>query len=218
MKTAIRIISKILPEQFKNFLKKFRKFNAINNLDKQLLEYLNIKNGFYIECGANDGVNQSNTWYFETNLNWKGILIEPNVKSFNKLINNRSSKNIFENVALVSESLKKKKKKIYLIDNGLTSKITDINNASNIKEVAIETLSNILIKHKINNINLFSLDVEGYEKEVLEGVNLNIFNIDYILIETNYFDQINIILKNYNYIFIKKLGFNDYLFKKVKIK
>jgi hypothetical protein len=36
-------------------------FNAINNLDKKLLKYINFKNVFYIECGANDGVNQSNS-------------------------------------------------------------------------------------------------------------------------------------------------------------
>ena len=58
------------------------------------------------------------------------------------------------------------------------------------------------------------MDVEGYEKEVLEGLNLDVFNIDYILIETNYFNKINLILKNYNYILLKKLSFNDYLYKK----
>jgi hypothetical protein len=81
----INILKKILPVRFKTFLKKFRKFNSINNLDKKLLKYLNFKNGFYIECGANDGVNQSNTWYFEKSLNWIGILIEPNKQIFQEL-------------------------------------------------------------------------------------------------------------------------------------
>ena len=67
----------LFPQKIKTFFKKFKKFNALNNIDKRLLEYLNYPNGFFIECGANDGVNQSNTWYFEKNLNWKGILIEP---------------------------------------------------------------------------------------------------------------------------------------------
>ena len=102
----ISLFKKILPTKFKTFLKKHRKFNAINNLDKKLLKYINFKNGFYIECGANDGVNQSNTWYFEKCLNWKGILIEPNKKIFKELIKNRSPNNIFENVALVSEDFK----------------------------------------------------------------------------------------------------------------
>ena len=208
----INILNKILPVRFKTFLKKFRKFNSINNLDKKLLKYLNFKDGFYIECGANDGVNQSNTWYFEKSLNWRGILIEPNKQIFQELKKNRSSKNIFENVALVSESFSKK---IYLTNNNLESKITGNLNNSNI-EVFTSTLNNILKKNEIYKINLFSLDVEGYEAEVLLGLNLNFFDIDYILIETNDFDKINFMLKNFNYRFEEKLSFHDYLFKKNK--
>jgi FkbM family methyltransferase len=207
------ILKKILPVRFKTFLKKFRKFNSINNLDKKLLKYLNFKDGFYIECGANDGVNQSNTWFFEKSLNWRGILIEPNKKIFEELKKNRSSKNIFKNVALVSESFSKK---IYLTNNNLESKVTGNIDNNNI-EVFTSTLNHILKKNKIYKINLFSLDVEGYEAEVLKGLNLNFFDIDYILIETNDFDKINFMLKNCNYRFEEKLSFHDYLFKNNKL-
>jgi FkbM family methyltransferase len=213
----ISILKKILPTKFKTFLKKFRKFNSINNLDKKLLKYINFKDGFYIECGANDGVNQSNTWYFEKILNWRGILIEPNIESFKNLKNNRSSKNIFKNVALVSEDFKNKNEDIYLIENNLESKLTNaVNPLSQKVKVATETLNNILKELNINKINFFSLDVEGYEEEVLKGLNLNIFDIDYILIETNNLDKINCMLKNCNYILQEKLSFHDYLFKKNK--
>ena len=211
----ISILKKILPSKFKTFLKKFRKFNSINNLDKKLLKYLNFKDGFYIECGANDGVNQSNTWYFEKILNWTGILIEPNKKSFKNLKNNRSSLNIFKNVALVSEDFKNKNEEIYLSENNLESKLTNDKNSIN-QKVVTETLNNILKEFNVNKINLLSLDVEGYEEEVLRGLNLNIFDIDYILIETNNFDKINFMLKNYNYTLQEKLSFHDYLFKKTK--
>ena len=209
----ISILKKILPSKFKTFLKKFRKFNSINNLDKKLLKYLNFKEGFYIECGANDGVNQSNTWYFEKVLNWRGILIEPNKISFKNLKNNRSSKNIFRNVALVSEDFKNKNELIYLCENNLESKLTNTVNPLS-QKVATETLNNILKALNVNKINFFSLDVEGYEEEVLKGLNLNIFDIDYILIETNNFDKINFMLKNCNYTLQEKLSFHDYLFKK----
>ena len=209
----ISILKKILPTKFKTFLKKFRKFNSINNLDKKLLKYLNFKEGFYIECGANDGVNQSNTWYFEKVLNWRGILIEPNKISFKNLKNNRSSKNIFRNVALVSEDFKNKNELIYLCENNLESKLTNTVNPLS-QKVATETLNNILKALNVNKINFFSLDVEGYEEEVLKGLNLNIFDIDYILIETNNFDKINFMLKNCNYTLQEKLSFHDYLFKK----
>ena len=36
------------------------------------------RNGFFVECGANDGQFQSNTVYFEEKLNWTGLLVEAN--------------------------------------------------------------------------------------------------------------------------------------------
>jgi len=35
------------------------------------------KNGVFVDIGANDGVTISNTWYFEKELGWDGIAIEP---------------------------------------------------------------------------------------------------------------------------------------------
>ena len=78
-------ISALFTKKTKTFFKKFRKFNALNNLDKKLLQYINYNNGFYIECGANDGVDQSNTWHFEKFKNWHGILIEAHPEIFLEL-------------------------------------------------------------------------------------------------------------------------------------
>ena len=47
-------IKGFFPVKLKTFLKKF---NAYHQLDIKLLKYLNFENGFYIDCGANDGVN-----------------------------------------------------------------------------------------------------------------------------------------------------------------
>ena len=150
----ISILKRVLPVRFKTFLKKFRKFNSINNLEKKILKYLNFKDGFYIECGANDGINQSNTWYFEKSLNWRGILIEPNKQIFKELKKNRSSKNIFKNVALVSEDFKNKNEEIYLIKNNLNSKLTNVCTSFN-QKVVTETLNNILKEINVNKINFF---------------------------------------------------------------
>jgi hypothetical protein len=102
-----KILKGLLPIKLKIYLKKFKKFNAYHNLDKKLLKYINYQNGFYIDCGANDGVNQSTTWYFEKYLNWRGILIEPVPEIYNELKNNRSNNNFFYNYALVSKKYNK---------------------------------------------------------------------------------------------------------------
>ena len=64
-------------------------FYGLHDLDKKMLKYINYKNGVFIEVGANDGLTQSNTAYFEKNLNWTGLLIEPNNKQFLKCKENR---------------------------------------------------------------------------------------------------------------------------------
>ena len=36
-----------------------------------------MKNGFFIEAGADDFVKSSNSLYFEQKYNWTGLLVEP---------------------------------------------------------------------------------------------------------------------------------------------
>ena len=44
------------------------------------------RNGFYVECGGYTGEVLSNTLFFETQRDWKGILIEPDDINFAKLL------------------------------------------------------------------------------------------------------------------------------------
>jgi FkbM family methyltransferase len=205
-------ITSLFPKKLKTFFKKFRKFNALNQLDKKMLEFINYENGFFIECGANDGVDNSNTWYFEKNLNWSGILIEPLNKQFQELKKNRSKKNKFYNLALSSSETKK----IIIEDNDHMSKII-INNIkrikSNYKSVDSSTLTKILDEVSAPSlIDFFSLDVEGFEGQVIKGINFDKYNFKYFLIETQNDEVINFLISK-NYIFIKKLSHHDLLFK-----
>ena len=51
--------------------------------------------------------------------------------------------------------------------------------------VKCRTLNSILKELDIKNIDLFSLDVEGYELEVLKGFDIKKYQFKYILIEIN---------------------------------
>ena len=46
---------------------------SINNIEFELSNYLKFNNGFYIEAGANDGVNQSNTLSLSIHQGWRGL-------------------------------------------------------------------------------------------------------------------------------------------------
>ena len=69
---------------------------------------------------------------------------------------------------------------------------------------------------KVNKIDFFSLDVEGYELSVLNGLDFGQFRPSYILIETandqNYQDIIKDYMQKKDYKFLESLSGNDDLF------
>jgi FkbM family methyltransferase len=202
-------------------------------LSEKILEYLNFENGFYIECGANDGVTQSNTLTLEKKYNWNGILIEPSVVKYKECLNNRNSKNIILNCALVSNEYKQNTIKGDF--NGhLMSSVGGVRLKSGLSvEVEAKTLTSILDKYNVKNIDFFSLDVEGYEINVLKGLDFKKYKPNYILIEVYDFEyeEIYQLMTEKNYELIKNLSdfnltnnpawdgtHNDYLFKYINDK
>ena len=182
IKNLIISFKGFFPVKLKTFLKKFRKFNGYQGLDKKMLKYINYKNGFYIECGANDGVNQSNTWYFEKKLGWKGVLIEPVESVFKELKKNRNEKNFFFQKALRPIYFKEKVVELNLNEN---DSLTTRSKTDNIKrkKIKVKTSNLNYILNKIEApkiIDFFSLDVEGDEYEILSSISEN--NLDQIKI------------------------------------
>lgn len=159
------------------------KFYSQGFEDYKLYEkYLNYENGFFIELGAMDGVKFSNTKFFEDNLNWSGILIEP-TNQFNDLIKNRP--NCFNFNFAVSE----RNGRIDFIGEGaiggIKSTMSFIHKLTfgieNLKSYEVDSipLKDILFLAKqqgakINLIDFLSIDVEGGELEVLKTFDWNI--------------------------------------------
>ena len=215
-----------IPLIFKKYLKKFY---GKNQLDKKLLNYLNYDNGFYIEIGAHDGITQSNTFYLEKNRNWRGILIEPSKKIFEKCIKYRSNKNYFYNRACVSFNYKSKYLKLnysYLKtysdkflekkrikDYILNPEILYGDETFTYNALAV-TMNSLLLKSNAPKIiDFMSLDTEGAEFEILRGIDFRQYKFKYLLIETNSFLKLKQFMKKNNYDFIKKFNENDFLFK-----
>jgi len=233
--TILYEIKKCNFQELENFLKPQVKKDpyCASNCKKEpimtrLLDYLSgIENGFYIEAGAFDGIVQSNTKFLEEEYNWTGILVEPSIV-FNDLKKNRPF-NILINKCLVSNEYKDNKINGYF-NQGLMSGINNFNNSKDDKivQVECETLTSILDRLEIKKIDFFSLDVEGYEKSVLEGLDLKKYRPTYILIEI--FENNRQLVFNYmienHYIFLENItnynrfdnpgwsgDHNDYLFK-----
>ena len=211
----------LFPVKLKTYFKKFKTFNGYDGLDKKMLNYINYKNGFYIECGANDGVSQSNTWYFEKKLGWKGLLIEPIGVVFDELKKNRSKRNFFFKRALRPLNYKKKNIELKLdIKDTLSTRSTFDNVDTRVKiKVKSTNLHYILKKIRAPNIiDFFSLDVEGDEFHVLKGINFKAYRFRYILVETYELNKLKNFLEKHGYKYVKKMSNrNDHLFKIKKI-
>ena len=110
-----------------------------------------------------------------------------------------------------------KKKKITLESNNLYSKINlSYYSKKNTINASATTLDKILEVNKIKkDIDFFSLDVEGYEMHVLNGINFKKHIIKNFLIETSNFSTVYLFLKKNNYRFVKKLSPHDYLFSRL---
>ena len=162
-----------------------------SQLGEDLFIYRNFinkerKDGIYIELGACDGILFSNTLFFEKELKFHGILIEPVSKFFSKLLQNRYY-NLCYNCAISTE-----KEDTEILVNGAVSgmkkhmKETFIKNwhkNSLVKKVKTTTLSSILHDHKIKYVDFLSLDVEGGELDVLQTIDFQATPMYLICIE-----------------------------------
>lgn len=152
------------------------------------------KNGKYIELGAMDGILYSNTKFFEDNLEWSGILIEPNIHQYKKLLINRPKNYLFNNlVSDIDEEVEFK----FFVDNyagvsGITKTLPSehlsgffriINEPQGSVRIKPVTFKSIIEQTDIKHFDFLSLDVEGHEVNVLKSWDFSV-PIDIILIET----------------------------------
>jgi FkbM family methyltransferase len=201
-------------------------------LDQKIERYLPQETGFYVELGANDGISQSNTLYFERYKNWKGVLVEPTPHNYLKCLSNRSKDNYIACNACVSFDYKDRFVEI-LFSNlmtsslGLESDIQDPASHANAGRQFLEgdervfsfgavakTLNQILIEANApQKIDFLSLDVEGVEIEVLKGVDHSKFRFQFMCIECQDLKKLKGYLQQYDYELIEQLSYHDYLFR-----
>lgn len=183
-------------------------------LDDKLAPYLNFRNGVFIEAGANDGVSQSNTYYLAKALGWHGVLVEAVPRLFRKCRKSRPDSKIF-NCALVAPENEGAKVTIRDVgEQGLLSKIAECEAPSDDSIVATEgrTLTSVLAEAGLTRVDFFSLDVEGYELDVLRGLDLSRFQPRFILVETGQAEVIDGYLSTH-YERLAQLSYHDYLYR-----
>ncbi len=165
--------------------KKYYSFSGIDVVLENI--FRNKKNGFYIDVGCQHPIKNNNT-YLLNQKGWKGINIDldkDNIDLFN--ISRPDDVNV--NVAIsnkideVDLFFYHKKSPI----NTINKQISDYQKAkvNQVKKIKTDTLNNIISTSKYSNLkfDLLSIDVEGHELQVLQGLDFNLYSPDVIVVE-----------------------------------
>lgn len=209
-----------------------QEFFGQDRLDQELLAFLPLETpGYFIEMGANNGIAQSNTKHLELFHGWRGLLIEPWKPNFDRLSVTRSKKTVSVHAACVSFNYPDSEVHLYYsnlltIAQGLESEKPNaydwakgaeflLPKGSSVVEFSApaKTLNSILRDVSApRSIDLFSLDVEGAEIEVLKGINFEEYSFGVLCIESDSIADIEKLLHSKGYRIAAKPSFHDYVF------
>lgn len=154
-----------------------------------------IKNrgGYFVEFGATNGIDLSNTYLLETEFSWTGILAEPARLWEKQLKANRPNASIEtlcvwkdSNSSLIfNETDEPELSTIDIFSDADGHRKTRL--AGKKYEVQTISLNDLLIKHGAPKyIDYLSIDTEGSEYEILQAFNFNEYSFRIITVEHNY--------------------------------
>ena len=165
------------------------------------------RDGFFVEVGVGDGRHLSNTYMLEKTYGWRGLLVEPN-RSFHDSIRRVRSANLDCRAAAARSGLSVDFEEV--LGEGEYSRIAGygghVDRGTGTARYVVETatLSDILEAHRApEHIDYISIDTEGNETDVLEGLDFSRYQFDVLTIEHNFDRQrltkINCLLAQHHY-------------------
>ena len=193
--------------------------------DLWVLNKLNwIRNGYFVEFGATDGVLLNNSWLLEKYFDWNGICAEPNPKFLKNLKTNRKC-NVSDKCVFSTSN-----QKVGFILADVYGGIKNFGNddshkdkrdayASHGQTIEVETISliDLLKEHDAPfEIDYLSIDTEGSEFEILNAFDWEAYSIKCITVEHNFTpmrQQIRELLISKGYV-CEEAQWDDWYFKK----
>lgn len=156
----------------------------------------------FLEAGADDGISLSNTYFYEKELSWGGLLFEPNTDMYLEAVKIRNVPIL--NIALSNKNgiaqfrrnvgytrslsgLVETHDVAYTGSNGrIQQEINEHGGSSEIIDVVTLTLNNVLEMYGMKEFEFMSLDTEGSELLILENFDFEKHLIKIFTMENNF--------------------------------
>tara|TARA_R110001583_G_scaffold26757_2_gene96263 strand:+ start:31831 stop:32757 length:927 start_codon:yes stop_codon:yes gene_type:complete len=181
----------------------------------------NVENGFYIDIGANDPVDDSVTKSFYDR-GWTGINCEPVQHWFSKL---KAERNNDINLQVAIGAQTSQLEFFEIVNTGLSTLDKTLAKKHS-KEygfelksyvVPVEKLTSICEREKVDVVHFLKVDVEGAEKAVLEGIDFKRIRPWIVVVEATKpmsqevdYDQWEFLITSENYHFVYFDGLNRF--------
>jgi FkbM family methyltransferase len=187
------------------------------------------RDGVFVDVGAYDGIVLSNTYYFEKELGWSGICIEPNPLAFESLSRNRKCISLNCGVGGREEPLAFLKLPgdldlgsgfiRYFDDSSIYKDPAFIErikgDGGEVINVPVRRFNDLLKANQVTRIDYLSIDTEGADFEILSSIDFNTFDIQVIGIENSCFgDRIISFLSKRGYDLKAVLGGDEIYMKR----
>ena len=164
---------------------------ALFELDRKLDAILDQDGGFFVEAGANDGFTQSNTYWLERFRGWSGLLVEP-MPDLAELARQERPGATVAQCALGAADMGTVRMKfgdlMSIVDGAKAESWPSFGTALGWRDpyeldVPARSLSSLLDEADAPEVDLLSLDVEGFEAQALSGLDLDRHAPRFILVE-----------------------------------
>lgn len=145
------------------------------------------EDGFFIDIGANHPINLNNSYFFEKK-GWSGLAFEPQ-----NLMNRLWTKDV-RTTECLPYALGDTECEVEFtqiedahVMSGVSSALKEKKDKDGVQKYTVKQkrLCDILEEKEVREIDFISIDVEGYEMQVLKGIDFNKVNIKCIVIEND---------------------------------
>lgn len=172
--------------------------------DLEIVKYYNgLRDGYFVDIGATNGIALSNTYLLETQYDWKGICVEPIPSAYEELVKNRKAHclnravyNTTDQEVNFTVAHNHDLSGIYECLDLCKDQIDNGGREQDIKATTI-TLTDLLDKYKAPSfIHYLSLDTEGSELEILKAMDFTRYTFGRIDVEHNFMEPRRTLMRN----------------------